>query len=179
MRMSLKKYLPLTLVFLGLGISATFYSPDAQAFKGRKCKHFLSRSGMSDLFTIKLYRWFSFSIGLTTSTFQVVSSSGDCSLFGQMYIKKRMFIAQNMDVIKEEAGLGNGESLETLAHLSGCPNGDFPQFSAIMKKNYLNIFNLNENHQVSPDKIIQNIDKAIGVNSPLRKSCPYTEALII
>ena len=80
------------------------------------------------------------------SSIQFLSSWGACSAIRETDEEARViFLKNNLDVIKEQAALGNGEFLTTLGQLYICDRDNQKYFLSSMKFNYQKIFEDNSN----------------------------------
>ena len=76
--------------------------------------------------------------GQSTSTVQYLSSWGECRLIGlnNEQLQRESYIARNLEEIKQEVALGNGEHLQALFVLSGCQDSLNTDFNRVLQKNF-------------------------------------------
>ena len=87
-------------------------------------------------------------LGATTNgtsgnqTFGITSGTLGCSSEGVITASARtsMFASANIDRLAREMAMGDGESLDTLAHLLGVEEADKPAFKSLTREHFGEIF---------------------------------------
>jgi hypothetical protein len=87
-------------------------------------------------------------LGATTNglfanqTFGISSNTAGCTGEGVISSAERlnMYAGANIDGLQRDIALGQGESLETLAHLMGIQDADKPAFYALARSHFSEIF---------------------------------------
>lgn len=137
------------------------YANDSLAFNWHACKQAM---------WVKHKYGYGFLIGETAvSSSSYISSTGECAALGLIEARKQQFIAFNLDKIKVDSARGAGEYIEAYASLSGCPSDSRIMFSALLKRNYLQIYGQNEEQE--PEKIYTTIDEIIKSDPILSSVC--------
>lgn len=108
------------------------------------------------------------STGQTESTTQFSSTYGDCSIWAsnQKWLRREHYVAENSDRLKVDIAKGEGEYLETLMHLSGCPSDQKVTFSRTVQSHYGELFKTSEYWGLGSD-----IDLLLQNNPELRTAC--------
>ena len=104
-----------------------------------------------------------------SSTTSYISSTGACAMIGQAEHDKKVFLVYNLDAIKEDAAIGEGEYLETYAELSGCDANGAKMLPKYFQKNFINIFG--EDVSKEPSQVYQAMEEVIGNEPALREGC--------
>jgi hypothetical protein len=105
---------------------------DSYAFNWKRCKRsgLDTRGGVATKIVFGLLNTFS-------STAQYITSTGDCAMIGRLDHDKKVFVADNMDKMKDEFARGSGEYSKSFAKMHGCYKPGQDQFLKLMKGNYL------------------------------------------
>ncbi len=76
--------------------------------------------------------------GASTYTKQVLSTVGECKWFGLVYIqeKRKEFIAQNIEVLKNELAFGQGEFSKILLSSYACDSNATESLAKSIQQNY-------------------------------------------
>ncbi len=77
---------------------------------------------------------------------------------------REAFVENSLVAIKIDAARGEGEYLNALAELWGCPSEDYSEFASTLHNHYLSLFN-----QSGP--VLDKIDSIIRSQSNLKASC--------
>jgi hypothetical protein len=110
--------------------------------------------------------------GITTgqaiSTTQYSLSFGDCSGWAdnQNWVKRETYVAENMGQIRKDVALGNGEYIETIAYLSGCPASAKESFAKLLHNHYDSLFRNSEGWRFGSD-----VDALLREDSGLKHLC--------
>ncbi len=83
---------------------------------------------------------------LGSQTFGISTGTAGCSQKGAIQADARVtsYAAANLDQLLGEIAAGEGESLDTLAHLIGVSETDAPAFRALTKQNFATLFSSDE-----------------------------------
>jgi hypothetical protein len=76
---------------------------------------------------------------LMTSTSQFLSSNGECNMLGKRDHDSKLFIAHNLDKMKEDFARGQGEFARAYASMRGCDTEAQNIFPPLIKSNYLEL----------------------------------------
>lgn len=79
-------------------------------------------------------------IAFFTSSSQWSSSTGACSMLGQIEDQKKYFIAQNLDNLIIDSARGNGEYVYAYAELAGCSRNARQKYSGFLQKYFTIIY---------------------------------------
>ena len=103
-------------------------------------------------------------------TFGMTSGTSNCTSDGiiKAQIEQEVFVASNLDSLRQEMARGEGEAVNALAHLMGCKAEDTNRFAAVAKSNYNDIFNKSEK---SAEWVHWYIKQAIRTDAKLTASC--------
>jgi len=80
-------------------------SAEAHAFNLNKCKRTYPNNRNRSWQVVALGNM----IGMSTSSAEFISSTGNCAMIGQIEHEKKMFIVTNFDKMKEDLTKGNGD----------------------------------------------------------------------
>lgn len=107
-------------------------------------------------------------IGSSTSTTQSSSSFGECSSIRNtsLWNQREEYIAENYLVLQNEISKGQGESIDVITFLSGCPPEVKIQFSNLMHENYNSLFDQKQGWEFSPE-----VDRLLDSHHVLDKAC--------
>ncbi|HLE11212.1 MAG: hypothetical protein A2504_10515 [Bdellovibrionales bacterium RIFOXYD12_FULL_39_22] len=107
--------------------------------------------------------------GQTESTSQWSSSQGDCALWAtnSKWLRREFYIAENLGSIRKNASQGQGEYLDVLVYLSGCPASHAKRLSQELHDKYKKVFN-----ESRPAwDFSSSVDTLIEGNKELSKAC--------
>lgn len=113
-------------------------------------------------------------LGATTNgtsgnqTFGITSGTLGCSSDGVITASARtsLFASANIDRLAREMAMGEGETLETLAHLMGIENADHAAFFELTKSHFGQIFHADE---VTAGDMLVQIDRLMSDDSRLAR----------
>lgn len=108
-------------------------------------------------------------IDLLISTSQFSTSTGGCSMIGQISHDKKVFVAQNYEDMKVDSARGQGEYLDSYASLAGCNEQARAVFPKILQHNFTKIYG--EELDNSPQRIFENIEATMSKNPILSAGC--------
>ena len=80
------------------------------------------------------------------------------------------FIEKNLEILSEEAAIGNGPHMNTLGKLMGCSETSLPRFRSLLKKGYRDIFQISSS---MPILVFKKIENAIIFDTKLQCSLLY------
>ena len=105
------------------------FSGSSYAFDWNACKNYLSKGQGVGL-------------GILFATSSYFSSTGNCSMLGQVEHVKRVFMAQNFLHMKADFAKGRGEYADSYAKLHGCNLEKQILFSSIIKTRYSDLLDI-------------------------------------
>ncbi len=102
--------------------------------------------------------------------FGITSGTSNCDASGIILAEREgdLFAASNFDSLEKEMAAGEGENLDTLAGLLGCPTEKSPSFASYTQENYSVIF---ANAQTTPNEMLQAIRTGISSHPKLASTC--------
>ena len=104
-----------------------------------------------------------------SQTFGITSGTSNCATSGSNHSnnqKQKDYITANLATLQKEAAQGNGESIEGLAAVMGCPVSSYEEFGAYTQLNYHSIFSTHNAGDVA-----NNINSELQKNETLYKTC--------
>jgi hypothetical protein len=105
-----------------------------------------------------------------SQTFAMTSGTLGCqSAFGTAQSEQKTFVENNYSDLAKEMAAGEGENLNTLAGLLGCPVDKTQTFATFTKQNYGSIF---KNDQNTPSEMLDSLKQNLSSDPVLGKSCP-------
>jgi Protein of unknown function (DUF3015) len=105
-----------------------------------------------------------------SQTFAMSSGTLGCSkAFGSAQSEQKIFAENNFNNLSKEMAVGEGESLDTLAGLMGCPSDTTQAFATFTKQNYDSIF---PSEQTTPSEMLDSLKNSISNDPVLGASCP-------
>ena len=113
-------------------------------------------------------------LGATTNgsfgvqTFGISSQTAGCKRDGIIKVEAatRMFAAANVDHLARDMAMGQGESLDTLAHLMGIAAPDQPHFFQLTKSHFGEIFSAND---ITAAEMLTNLNQVLAADPELAK----------
>ncbi len=107
-----------------------------------------------------------------SQTFGITSGTSNCDAMGIVLSEREdnVFVAYNFDSIKKEMATGEGEHLDTLSGLVGCPSEKGSQFASYTQQNYKAIF---ASAQTTPEEMLQAVKGGIASHPELATSCVH------
>ena len=78
------------------------------------------------------------------------------------------FVARNFDSLAKEMAVGQGESLDTLAGLLGCPAGQRSSFAAFTQKNYASLF---RSEETVPQEMLATLKDELSNDQVMAGAC--------
>ncbi len=105
-----------------------------------------------------------------SQTFGITSGTSNCDSSGLILSEKEddLFVANNFENLEKEMAVGEGENLETLAGLLGCPSEKSPVFASYAQKNYSVIF---ASTQTTPNEMLQVVRTGVSTHPELAGAC--------
>jgi len=105
-----------------------------------------------------------------SQTFGITSGTSNCDASGIILAEREddLFAAQNFDTLTKEMAVGNGEHLDTLAGLLGCPSSQRAVFASFVQENYEAIFT---SDQTTADEMLRAVKDGMFRNPVLSSSC--------
>ena len=102
--------------------------------------------------------------------FGISLGTSNCDASGIILAEKEddLFVASNFDNLEKEMAGGEGEHLETLAGLLGCPAEKNPIFASYTQQNYSAIF---ASAQTTPDEMLQAVRTGVSSHPELASAC--------
>lgn len=104
--------------------------------------------------------WSGNGVGFTVSTSSYFSSTGRCSMVGKLEYDKKVFFAQNLDLLQIDIAQGGGEYLSAYLSLS---NRDPEVFSKLLQGNYSLIFD----RSLSEQETYRRVESCIHTNGTI------------
>ena len=154
------------LVLVALTALISFWIPTAHAFDQDKCGDLFPR--VDDKYPPYYSPLYTFTMFPSTTSY--VSSWGKCSMYGDTRaIERNKFVASEYEQISREAAQGGGESVATLASLSGCPSEKKVEFSHALQSQFTRVFKGPRESQ--PEAFGSRVDDVIKSHTELSKSC--------
>ena len=101
-------------------------------------------------------------------TFGISSGTAGCKREGVIKAEARvqMFAGANVDRLARDMAMGQGESLDTLAHLMGIPGADQPVFFQLTKSHFAEIYSSND---ITAGEMLTNLNQVLATNPQLAK----------
>ncbi len=107
--------------------------------------------------------------GAFSSTTSFTTSTGECSMIGQLEYDKKVFITNSSNELKTESSQGSGKHLDVYAFLSSCNQNAKSQLPMIFQKHYVEIFGKND--KSSPEDIYKEMDNVMKSEPVLARGC--------
>jgi hypothetical protein len=106
--------------------------------------------------------------GDSVSTTQYTSSWGECSMleYNITWQMRDQYIEQNMDGIKKEIAIGEGQHVDSLAFLSGCKGIDHEVWTRSLQKNTAGFYDSTSSKDFS-----EKLGTVIKGNQQLQSNC--------
>ena len=103
-------------------------------------------------------------------TFAITSGTSGCGKSGIVLAQKEqaLFVENNYHSIAKEMAVGEGENLNTLAGLMGCPANQAETFAAFAQQNYDSIFSAD---QVTASEMLSSLKDGLSSDPVLSISC--------
>jgi hypothetical protein len=103
-------------------------------------------------------------------TFAITSGTSDCSAQGLVMVEKEQqrFVNNNYGNLVKEMAMGDGENLNALAHLLGCPAEQTKDLGAYTQKNYASLFG---GVETTPAEMLAALKKGLSGDPMLGPSC--------
>jgi hypothetical protein len=113
-------------------------------------------------------------LGATTNgsfgsqTFGISSATAGCKRAGIIKVEARvrMFAGANVDHLARDMAMGQGESLDTLAHLMGIAGPDQAAFFQLTKSHFAEIFSADD---VTAGEMLTNLNRVMAADPQLAK----------
>jgi hypothetical protein len=113
-------------------------------------------------------------LGATTNgsfgnqTFGISSGTAGCKREGIIKVEAqtRMFVAANVDRLARDMAMGQGESLDTLAHLMGIDSADQPHFFQLTKSHFGEIFSADD---ITAAQMLTNLNQVLAADPQLAR----------
>lgn len=112
--------------------------------------------------------WFLNAIGI--QTFALTSGTSECGGIKGVMAEKNtdQFVQENYDSLAKEMAVGQGENLNTLSDLLGCPVEQRESFASYAKQNYPSIF---KDENTAPTEILAALKKGMSSEPVFASSC--------
>lgn len=112
--------------------------------------------------------WFLNWIGI--QTFAITSGTSECGgIKGTMAQKdQEQFVNNNYDSLAKEMAMGEGEGLNTLSDLLGCPAEKRESFASYAKQNYPSLF---KEETTAPAEMLTALKKGLSSEPVFASSC--------
>jgi|SRR5579884_1346096 len=113
--------------------------------------------------------WFLNSL-LGNQTFAMTSGTSDCTgIKGVMADKNQeQFVQENYGTLAKEMAVGQGEGLNTLSDLLGCPAEKRESFASFAKQNYPSLF---KDETTAPTEMLAALKKGLSSEPVFASSC--------
>ncbi|MBI3994605.1 MAG: DUF3015 family protein [Nitrospirae bacterium] len=108
---------------------------------------------------------------LGNQTFAMTSGTSDCKNVLSAQTEQNQFVENNYGNLAKEMAAGEGENLNTLAGLMGCPTERLGSFASFTKENYASIFTGDE---TTPTEMLTALKKELSGHPELAAACPRT-----
>ena len=107
---------------------------------------------------------------IVPQTSAITSGSSNCYNEGviKAEAEQRVYVSMNMETLKKDIALGQGERLNSLAFLMGCSTDSMQAFGVTTKANFDKIFN---NEDMEADFVLNRIKTAVVSEKRLAESC--------
>lgn len=104
------------------------------------------------------------------NTFAMTSGTSECGgLKGTMAQKdQEQFVKNNYDSLAKEMAMGEGEGLNTLSDLLGCPAEKRESFASYAKQNYPSLF---KDETTAPTEMLETLKKGLSSEPVFASSC--------
>jgi hypothetical protein len=101
-------------------------------------------------------------------TFGISSGTAGCKREGVIKAEARvqMFAGANVDRLARDMAMGQGESLDTLAHLMGVADADKPTFFKLTKSHFADIFS---SDGITAGEMLSNLNETLAADPQLAK----------
>jgi len=102
--------------------------------------------------------------------FGISSGTSNCDASGVILAEKEgdLFVSQNFASLEKEMAAGEGEHLDTLAGLLGCPSVKGPQFASYAQENYQTIF---ASEGTTPNEMLKAVKVGMAERPELAAAC--------
>ena len=103
-----------------------------------------------------------------TQTFGISSGTAGCSQGGivKAELRVQMYAGANIDKLAGDMAAGQGETLDTLAHLMGVADADRPAFFHLAKTNFGTLF---PSDQVAAGQMLATLERLMASDEQLAK----------
>lgn len=103
-----------------------------------------------------------------TQTFGISSGTAGCSQGGivKAELRVQMYAGANIDKLAGDMAAGQGETLDTLAHLMGVADADRPAFFHLAKTNFGTLF---PSDQVTAGQMLATLERLMASDEQLAK----------
>jgi hypothetical protein len=103
-------------------------------------------------------------------TFAITSGTSDCKTQKLAIIEKEQqhFVTNNYGNLVKEMAVGEGENLDALAYLLGCPEEQTKDLGVFAQKNYTSLFGAEE---MTPTEMLTALKKGLSDDPRLGPSC--------
>jgi len=103
--------------------------------------------------------------------FGITTGTSNCTSNGviKAELDQRAFVAYNYDALKMEIAVGNGETLNSLAYLMGCPAESTQDFASMTQANFSKIFEGEKGQEA--DWVLHRIKQSVTQSKELKNSC--------
>lgn len=100
------------------------------------------------------------------------SSTGECSLIGNIEHHRKIFLAHNFDQLMADVSKGGGGYLESYLLLSNCSNISTASLRRNLKSNFDSIFKMEEDIEAIDSRIqhLLNEEKSIGTSCSMNRT---------
>ena len=107
---------------------------------------------------------------LSNQSFAISSGTSGCGKHGLVTAESEqsLFVANNYQSLVKQMAAGEGENLNTLATLLGCPADKTAQFGIFTRQNYSSIF---ANAKATPSEILVSLKQDLSSDPALSATC--------
>lgn len=110
--------------------------------------------------------------GLFTSTTSFFSSTGECAMIGFAPHDRRVFLAHNLDKLKDDFSKGGGDYSSAFAKMYGCDLNSQRYYSNLMKINFEQLTLLESKDNM--ENLFSFLELHFQTNKRLKASCLKT-----
>ncbi len=167
----------LKVLVLGSLASVTLVGQAEEKHSGYKVPYGMAGCGLGTLIITENTKWNQVGAAIVNNFFFPqstaitlgVSNCTDETPAKTAAMEQKVFITANMNSLTKEASQGQGEHLQALAEIFGCPTSEFAKLS---QTRYKNIYENNE-----PTQVLNNYLSEVKTNETLSKSCVRARAI--
>ena len=102
--------------------------------------------------------------------FAITSGTSNCGSSGMVLaeVEQNIFVENNYNNLAKQMASGQGEHLQTLSGLLGCPSDQASEFGAFTQQNYVYIF---DNEHTTPSEMLGSLKERLKNDKRFAVSC--------